>query len=113
MTSLFSLTRSPYRTTFANQSLPNLVLVSTGIPTLDRLLKSLTALKWQLSADRPDARASLCQDFLVIGCIAGPLSCPSSCRRIILGFCILFSVAVIVTLRLSPSETFQDGPGRR
>src|SRR5256885_11475762 len=39
--------------------------------------------------------------------------CLNSCRSVVLGFCILSSARVIVALRLSPPELFQDGPGRR
>src|SRR5207244_8180866 len=45
--------------------------------------------------------------------IDGPVSCPSSCCSIILGFCILSSGAVFEVLRPSPSALFRDGPGRR
>src|SRR5437016_8344048 len=58
-------------------------------------------------------RALLFPRHSVFLSIVGLFSCPSNHCRKVREFCILSSVRVIVTRRLSPSAFFRDGPVRR
>src|SRR5438270_4013680 len=67
----------------------------------------------QLGADYPSDPNIPITGFQVRLGIVGLFSCPSSCRIVVLGFCILSSVRAGVVLRFSPSALFHDGSGRR